>query len=56
MADDLTKGVEAASIGQQDTTYEDVQAVLEGDSVSTKVINDPEFGRYCRSTRNRGNA
>ena len=37
-----------ASIGQATTgtTYEDVLPVLKGSSVSTKVINDPEFGRY----------
>lgn len=49
MVDGYAKGVEgAATIGQPTTgtTYEDVKAVLKGDSVSTKVINDPEFGRY----------
>lgn len=49
MIDGYAKGVEgAATIGQPTTgtTYNDVKAVLDGDSVSTKVINDPEFGRY----------
>ncbi|TQR20388.1 methyl-accepting chemotaxis protein [Psychrobacillus vulpis] len=49
MIDGYPKGTEgAATIGQKTTgtTYEDVSAVLEGESVSTKVINDPEFGRY----------
>ncbi|WP_144510257.1 methyl-accepting chemotaxis protein [Bacillus sp. FJAT-22090] len=49
MIDGYAKGVEgAATIGQSTTgtTYEDVKAVFKGDSVSTQVINDPEFGRY----------
>ncbi|WP_391207140.1 methyl-accepting chemotaxis protein [Psychrobacillus sp. L4] len=49
MIDGYPKGADgAATIGQKTTgtTYEDVKSVLKGDSVSTKVINDPEFGRY----------
>ncbi|MFJ8067290.1 methyl-accepting chemotaxis protein [Psychrobacillus sp. NPDC096426] len=49
MIDGYAKGVEgAATIGQltTGTTYNDVKAVLKGDSVSTKVIDDPQFGRY----------
>lgn len=49
MIDGYPKDAEgAATIGQKTTgtTYEDVSAVLKGDSVSTKVIKDPEFGRY----------
>ena len=49
MIDGYPKGAEgAATIGQKTTgtTFEDVSSVLKGNSVSTKVINDPEFGRY----------
>lgn len=49
MIDGYAKGVEgAATIGQPTTgtTYNDVKAVLEGESVSTKIIDDPDFGRY----------
>ncbi|WP_391119664.1 methyl-accepting chemotaxis protein [Psychrobacillus sp. L3] len=49
MIDGYPKGEEgAATIGQKTTgtTFADVSSVLQGNSVSTKVINDPEFGRY----------
>lgn len=49
MIDGYPKGTDgAATIGQKTTgtTFEDVSPVLQGNSVSTKVINDPEFGRY----------
>ncbi|WP_318614842.1 methyl-accepting chemotaxis protein [Sporosarcina sp. YIM B06819] len=38
----------AATIGQPTTgtTYDDVSPVFAGESVSTKVIDDPEFGKY----------
>lgn len=49
MMDGYRKGAEgAALIGQatSGTSYNDVRSVLDGNSVSTKIINDPEFGRY----------
>lgn len=49
MIDGYPKDAEgAATIGQKTTgtSFEDVSAVLQGNSVSTDVINDPEFGRY----------
>ena len=38
----------AAAIGQETTgtTFEDVRSVFEGATVNTKIINDPDFGRY----------
>lgn len=49
MIDGYPKGMEgAASIGQETTgtTFEDVRPVLEGKSINTNIINDPDFGRY----------
>lgn len=49
MMDGYRKDAEgAAEIGQETsgTRYQDVSPVLDGDSVSTKIINDPEFGKY----------
>lgn len=49
MMDGYPKGADgAATIGQKTTGTkpEDVSPVLDGKSVSTKIINDPDFGRY----------
>ncbi|WP_313894245.1 methyl-accepting chemotaxis protein [Psychrobacillus sp.] len=49
MLDGYEEGMDgAATIGQETTgtKYEDVSPVLKGNSVSTKVIDDPEFGSY----------
>ncbi|OZI13694.1 methyl-accepting chemotaxis protein [Bacillaceae bacterium SAS-127] len=39
---------DGATIGQETTgtTYDDVKPVLEGKTTSTKIINDPQYGRY----------
>nr|WP_100402855.1 methyl-accepting chemotaxis protein [Bacillus sp. FJAT-42315] len=39
---------DGATIGQETTgtTYDDVKPVLEGKTASTKIINDPQYGRY----------
>lgn len=49
MIDGYPKGMEgAATIGQETTgtTFDDVRSVFDGNTVNTKIINDPDFGRY----------
>lgn len=49
MIDGYPKGMEgAATIGQETTgtTFDDVRSVFDGKTVNTKIINDPDFGRY----------
>lgn len=49
MVDGSSIGAEdAATIGQEttSTSYADISAVLEGESIYTKIVDDPQFGKY----------